>query len=164
MVGDSANNTIGGVNGLNPDGSLNVFNGNVISGNLRDGVQFNGTETTSNQVIGNRIGTDLSGTRHVPTPTPEYCSSFRASNNTIGTASLDGSAANLISGNRQSGIEMRDTTTGNRVLGNRIGLSGSGMATVPNLGDGIVLNAAGNVVGGTTPGPATSSPATSGRV
>ena len=37
MVGDSANNTIGGVNVLNPDGSLISFSGNLVSGNPSQG-------------------------------------------------------------------------------------------------------------------------------
>ena len=75
-----------------------------------------------------------------------------ASNNTIGAANLDGSSANLISGNALSGITIQDTATSNVVLGNRIGLTANGMAALPNLGDGILLNAAGNVIGGTATG------------
>ena len=149
---NSAKNTIGGVNGLNPDGSLSSFNGNLVSGNHRTGLQFNNTLTVGNLAIGNRIGTDLSGTRALPNTDDGVLITFGASNNTIGAANLDGSAANLISGNALSGIVIQDTATGNQVLGNRIGLTANGMATLPNLGDGIVLNAAGNVIGGTAPG------------
>ena len=38
------------------------------------------------------------------------------------------------------------------VLGNRIGLTADGIATLPNLGDGVLLNAAGNIIGGTAQG------------
>ncbi len=103
-------------------------------------------------MLGNRIGTDLAGTTALPNSKEGILIHSGASNNTIGAANLDGSAANLISGNASSGIEIQDTATGNHVLGNRIGLTANGMATLPNLGDGILLNAAGNVIGGTAPG------------
>ena len=152
IVGDSANNTIGGVNSLFPDGSLSSFDGNLVSGNLSDGLQFNNTLTAGNVALGNRIGTDLSGRRALPNAADGVLIQIGASNNTIGATNLDGSAANLISGNAGSGIDIQDTSTSNDVLGNRIGLSASGMAALPNLGDGIVLNAAGNVIGGTAAG------------
>jgi hypothetical protein len=151
-VGDSANNTIGGVNVLNPDGSLSGFSGNLISGNQSDGLQFNQTGTTGNLVIGNRIGSNLTGTRALPNSDDGVLIKIGASKNTIGAANLDGSAANLISGNSQNGIDIQGTSTSNDIVGNRIGLLASGMAALPNLGDGIVLNAAGNVVGGSAVG------------
>ena len=152
MVGDSANNTIGGVNVLDPDGSLISFSGNLLSGNASQGPAIQ-------QHPDGRQPGDRQPDRHQPlghSCPPELHEgvliTLGASNNTIGAANLDGSAANLISGNAQSGIQMQDTATGNHVLGNRIGLTANGMATLPNLGDGIVLNAAGNVIGGTAPG------------
>jgi hypothetical protein len=153
MVGDSANNTIGGVNRLNPDGSLSNFNGNLVSGNQSDGLQFNNSLTAGNLAIGNRIGTDLSGTRALPNTDDGILITFGASSNTLGAANLDGSTANLISGNSQNGIEINNAgTTSNVVLGNSIGLTADGAATLPNLGDGVLLNAAGNIVGGIVKG------------
>ena len=114
---NSAKNTIGGVNGLNPDGSLSSFNGNLVSGNVSYGLQFNNTLTAGNLAIGNRIGTDLSGTRALPNADDGVLITFGASNNTIGAANLDGSAANLISGNalerhRHPGHGHRQPSTG----------------------------------------------------
>ena len=66
---------------------------------------------------------------------------------------LDGSTANLISGNSQSGVEIQgDGTTSNVVLGNRIGLTADGSARLPNLGAGVLLNAASNLIGGSAQG------------
>src|SRR5208283_2922903 len=153
IVGDSANNTIGGVNGLNPDGSLSTFNGNLVSGNQSYGMQFNNTLTAGNLAIGNRIGTDLSGTRALPNTDDGVLITLGALHNTIGAANLDGSAANVISGNSQSGIEINGNgTTDNVVLGNRIGLTAAGTSALPNLGDGVLLNAPANVIGGTAQG------------
>ena len=160
MLGSTTANTIGGVNGLNPDGSISSLLGNVLSGNAQRGLQFNGSSTTGNLILGNRIGTDLAGATARPNGEEGILIILGASNNTIGAANLDGSAANLISGNATSGIEIQDTATSNYLLGNRIGLTADGMATLPNLGDGILLNAAGNVIGGTARAPAMSSRAT----
>jgi hypothetical protein len=153
LLGNSTANTIGGLNSLNPDGTLSSLSGNLISGNAFAGIELNGSSTTGNLVIGNRIGTDLRGANPRPNGLDGVLVDMGASNNTIGAASTDGAAANLISGNAQSGILIRDAgTTSNIVLGNRIGLAASGTATLPNLGDGVLLNASGNIVGGTTQG------------
>ena len=109
--------------------------------------------TAGNLAIGNWIGTDLSGTSALPNRLEGVLVYIGASNNTIGAANVDGSAANIISGNAMSGIEIRDAgTTNNVVLGNRIGLTADGTAILPNLGDGVLLNAAGNIIGGTVQG------------
>ena len=154
MLGSTTANTIGGVNGLNPDGSISSLLGNVLSGNAQGGLQLNGSSTTGNLILGNRIGTDLAGATARPNGEEGILIILGASNNTIGAANLDGSAANLISGNATSGVEIQDTATSNYLLGNRIGLTADGMATLPNLGDGILLNAAGNVIGGSARAPA----------
>jgi hypothetical protein len=152
QIGDSTGNTIGGSNSLNPDGSIASLRGNVASGNQRRGIQLNGSLSTGNLILGNRIGTDLAGATARPNSEEGILVYLGASNNTIGAPNSDGSAANLVSGNGQSGIEFQDAATGNHVVGNRVGISASGTATIPNLGDGILINAAGNVLGGTVQG------------
>jgi hypothetical protein len=152
QIGDSAANTIGGSNSLNPDGSIASLRGNVASGNQRRGIQLNGSLTTGNLIVGNRIGTDLAGATARPNSEEGILVYLGASNNTIGAPNSDGSAANLVSGNGQSGIEFQDAAARNHVVGNRVGISASGTATIPNLGDGVLINAAGNVLGGTVPG------------
>ncbi len=61
---------------------------------------------------------------------------------------------NLISGNGTSGIIIRDPlSTGNRVLGNRIGTNENGTQAVPNGQNGVFLfDAPGNFIGGTASG------------
>ena len=58
---DSAFNTIGGTVGVSPGGSC-TGDCNLISGNGNDAVHINGINATENEVIGNFIGTDVSGT------------------------------------------------------------------------------------------------------
>ena len=152
LLGNSAANTVGGANGFYPDGTISSLSGNLISGNTSAGVELNGNSTTGNLVLGNRIGMDLTGQTAVPNDLEGVLVYMGASNNTIGAANVDGSAANFISGNAMSGIEIRDTSTANQVLGNRVGVTAQGTARLPNLGDGILLNAAGNVIGGTVQG------------
>ena len=113
---------------------------------------LNQPSTTGNLILGNRIGTDLTGARALPNGEQGVLIYEGASDNTIGAANLDGSSANIISGNTQAGIQIQDTSTGNVVLGNRVGLTAQGTASLPNLGDGILVNAAGNIIGGTAQG------------
>ena len=161
-ISNSSGNTVGGANTLNADGSFASMTGNLLSGNLGDGIDVNSGQSTDNLIEGNRIGTNLGGTGAIPNSLEGALIEAGPSNNTLGAANLDGSTANLISGNAESGVEIQgEGTTNNVVLGNRIGLAAGGSATLPNLGDGVLLNAAGNVIGGTARAQVTSSRATS---
>ena len=152
-ISNSSGNTVGGANILNADGSFASMTGNLLSGNLGNGIDVNSSQSTNNLIEGNRIGTNLGGAGAIPNSLQGVLVESGASNNTVGAASLDGSAANLVSGNSQSGVEIQgEGTTSNVVLGNRIGLTANGSTTLPNLSDGVLLNAAGNVIGGTAQG------------
>ena len=61
-IEDASDNTIGGINDLNPDGTIHVLRGNVIAGNLLNGIEIRLPQATGNQVVGNLIGTDQNGT------------------------------------------------------------------------------------------------------
>lgn len=95
---------------------------NLISGNLR-GVVINGLNASGNQVLGNYIGTDVTGTLDRGN-TFAGVEIVGAPNNTIG-----GDAGNLISGNNRRGVEITgNTATGNLVRRNSIhSNSGSGI-------------------------------------
>jgi hypothetical protein len=111
--------------------------GNVISGNLGDGVQLNGGSDL--QVAGNFIGTDKDGTAAVPNR-GDGVSATNASDVTIGSTVATG--ANVISGNKQNGLSLR----GGRnvtVLGNYIGTKAGGREALGNLQRGIFTAAFG---------------------
>jgi hypothetical protein len=154
ITGSSSNNTIGGTT---------ASAGNVISGNTADGVFIGGGSTTGNQVLGNYIGTDITGTAAVPNDTGVTLGGgiyiLGSPGNVIGgTTSTPGTGpGNLISGNRNAGILILGTTaTGNLIEGNLIGTDVSGMSALGNglstAFAGIRIAAADNTVGGTATG------------
>jgi CSLREA domain-containing protein len=115
---------------------------NVISGNGVDalddytaGVEVShGTGTTGNQVVGNYIGTTVSGTTG-----PAH-----AHNSHYGVRIEDGVArtaiaGNVIGNNLRGGIKVdAPTTTANRISDNRIGVGTTGTA-IPNGEFGVVV-------------------------
>ena len=154
---DASSNTIGGTNDLNPDGTIRIRRGNVISGNSGDGVlisRFQGS-ATGNVVAGNYIGTDASGATALANAAAGVFLSGGASNNTIGGLSSPSNGmlsgpGNLISGNDGNGVDVRGPdATGNLVEGNYIGTDKTGTKNVGNLLDGVaLLSASGNTIGG----------------
>jgi hypothetical protein len=109
-------------------------------------------------VVGNKIGTDPTGTLVVGNDIGINLSSSGplGVNNTIGGTTS--SVANVISGNAV-GIFLGGTASGtiaqsNLIEGNDIGTGPLGNGSVPNTGDGIVLvdGTSNNTIGGTAPG------------
>jgi titin len=135
IVSSAASNTIGGTQ----SGA-----GNLISGNTNDGIELL-PGASSNQVLGNTIGTDPTGSTALGNYYGVYV--YGASSNTIG-----GSAAgNLISGNRQYGLALSGIgASQNQVLDNFIGTDRGGDAALPNVIGVIVNGAANNTIGGGT--------------
>jgi CSLREA domain-containing protein len=135
----AANNFVGG---------SNAGEGNVISGNNFNGVFLNNA-ATNNQIRGNFIGIDATGTAALPNKVDGVQVSS-ASNNTIGGTTT--TERNVISGNQMRGIQIvNGTATGNKVIGNFIGMNAAGTATIGNAEHGVfVQDAPGNTVGGTT--------------
>lgn len=122
---------------------------NVISGNVLEGVGIHGIETGSNAVSGNYIGTDATGTTSVGNELHGVRIYGGSRNNTVG-GSTSGER-NVISGNAEEGIRIVGMgTTGNAISGNYIGLDASGLATVPNVSHGIMIQGGDNSVGGET--------------
>jgi hypothetical protein len=134
-------NTIGAVPGV-----AGVA-GNVISGNLINGVRIEGAASTHNTVASNHIGTDPLGLVAKRNVSDGVLLRDGAAQNTIGgDLSTDG---NLISGNGRAGVHLDLRSSGNYVEGNDIGLNVNGNAKLPN-GDGVLVEdaAANNVIGG----------------
>ncbi len=127
--------------------------GNLISGNGDDGVWMQNSGTTGNQVLGNTIGADATGTRALRNNWDGVAIGYGASDNVIG-GSTPG-AGNLISGNGEHGVRLQNAdTTGNQVLGNTIGADATGTQALGNREEGVFIGfgASDNVIGGDTPG------------
>lgn len=140
ILGSASGNLVGG-------GTL--ADRNLISGNV-DGVWLEGPGTVNNRVQGNRIGTDLTGTRAISNTVDGVVMVSGAGNNLVGGDTLG--AGNLISGNGRIGINLNEDCTGNRVLGNTIGADVSGTANLGNAEIGVLIGygAHDNVVGSET--------------
>lgn len=140
----------------NTIGSL-VGGGNIISGNRFDGILITGPNAAGNRVMGNLIGTDLSGTKAMPNGLNGVTILDDAHDNTIGGVRpvrrnpqvplltlppqlSDLGAGNLISANKGSGIRISSPRVkGNKVLGNLIGFS-FGESSLGNGGNGITIS------------------------
>jgi CSLREA domain-containing protein len=121
---------------------------NVISGNQTN---VSIVSATMNQVQGNLVGTDVTGTAALGS-TFDGVFIERASNNTIGGTTAG--ARNIISGNGRDGVEILNAgATMNQVQGNLIGTDASGASALGNARDGVFIsNAPSNTVGGTASG------------
>jgi hypothetical protein len=114
--------------------------GNVISGNLNDGIELAGT---GNLVVRNIIGLDAAGVNDRGNGFDGIHVS--ASSNTIGAVG----DANTISGNNSDGIEVTDAVTGIVIKANMIGTDVTGTLDRGNSLNGIFLNGAdSNTIGG----------------
>ncbi len=137
--GGAQNNTIGGTS---------ASARNVISGNLQDGIAIRDTNTSSNTVAGNYIGTDATGSFLVSNGWYGVDIFSAATTNTIGGNVPN--AMNLISGNALGGVLLSDAgTTGNVVGSNWIGLNATASGAISNAGPGVRIasSAAGNDIG-----------------
>lgn len=135
-------NLVGGV----VPGTRNIISGNGV------GVWLNNTNTSANQVQGNYIGLNASGSTALPN-TMGILVSNGTSNNTIGGTTAG--ARNVISGNAADGVHITDTgTTNNKAQGNYIGTNLTGTVALPNRASGvaIVAGAQSNIIGGSLTG------------
>jgi hypothetical protein len=134
---------------------------NVISGNNRNGVVITDSGTSANVVENDIIGLDASGTKAIPNPNDGVLVTNGGSGNVIGDAT--GGTRNIISGNRNNGVEISGVgTSANQVVGDIIGLDVTGETvlgtdgeSLRNCDDGVVVQggAANNAIGGLTNTP-----------
>ena len=130
---------IQGGTGGNTIGGTTIADRNLISGNGNTGLRIT---TNSNTVLGNYIGTDVSGNAALGNGNQGL--RLDSSNNTVGgTAPGEG---NLISGNRD--IAIRITGGGNnKVIGNRMGTNAAGTGNLGNDAGGVhVFAGTGNTI------------------
>ncbi len=150
-LGNSADGVLidGGATGNTVGGTATTAAGNLISGNTGDGVDIQGSGTTGNLVLGNYLGTDVTGSMSVGNGANGVNLSATAVGNTIG-GTVTG-AENLISGNTDYGVNIQDNgTTANVVEGNFIGTVANGSGPKGNLSGVVISNASGNTIGGST--------------
>ncbi|MCB8980728.1 MAG: right-handed parallel beta-helix repeat-containing protein [Ardenticatenaceae bacterium] len=108
---------------------------NVVSGNGLYGIQLRSL-SDGNQVWGNRIGTDRTGTTAVPNQTGIYVRN--ANSNEVGGDAAE--KGNLIAGNSLNGVRIHDAAANNLVQYNTIGLNLNGDA-LGNGSHGLFLDA-----------------------
>jgi CSLREA domain-containing protein len=133
----AANNTIGGTG---------AGQRNVVSGNGKQGIEVSHTQqTANNQVVGNYVGTDVSGNaagEHTKNHGFGIQLKDRVHNNTV--------AHNVIANNAQAGISLDNFGTcclqGNVITNNRIGI-GINDAALGNHGKGIRVQATASRIG-----------------
>ena len=165
MVGDTAvnntiaNNTIGAKFGgtvalpntghgiIVVDSDTNEFSRNVLSGNTYSGIFIMGS-ATGNKVVGNSIGTQISGSAALPNGSDGVV--LLSSGNQIG--GNQAALRNVISGNGRAGVFINGAGASNNVVeGNFIGTAINGATAIPNAGDGVrVDNAPNNRIGSAT--------------
>jgi len=147
-IGDGAQfNTIGGPTA----GERNIISGN--SGQDGAGVGIFGVGTDRNTVIGNYIGTDVTGTSAVANRLGVGIG-FGAQFNTVGGSTVG--ERNIISGNNIFGVWMAagTDTKHNVVQGNFVGTDITGASPIGNASTGIWISegASQNLIGGSNPG------------
>jgi hypothetical protein len=124
--------------------------GNLISGNLGDGVHIVGPAATRNNVQGNYIGVGpgggfLFGAGH-PGNLGDGVTIENASDNNIG--GIPAADRNVISANAGAGVRILGASgVRNLVQGNYIGLTSDGASALGNSQEGVAIFSADNVVG-----------------
>jgi hypothetical protein len=144
VISNATGNLIGGTNNL----TNHILTGNFISGNRLYGVEI-ADATSGNTVAGNYIGTNAQDLADLGN-TSDGVFVLNSKGTTIGGAVLStASAANVIAGNRGNGVQVFGTSsTKNTVTGNMIGVGADGTMRIPNGGNGIYLNNAGDGIAG----------------
>lgn len=140
----------------NTIGGTTASDRNIISGNFGVGISIaNGGSAT---VSGNYIGVNAAGTG-ILSNSQEGIRIVDSSGSTVGGSTAG--ARNVISGNNSHGVVIiqsgnRDVmnnvlpAANNQVVGNYIGVDAGGNTRIRNNGSGVLINAAGNTVGGST--------------
>ena len=142
LFGGSMSNIIGGAT---------VAARNIISGNNNTGILVSGFD---NEVLGNFVGVDVTGTHALPNANGGVNLSVGAPmRNHIGrlTALAGTPPGNVISGNNGVGLNFF-LAQGNFAEGNIIGADATGTLALGNTLDGVEIGGSDNVVGGTNSG------------
>ena len=142
------NAVIANNNGIELAGNNNTLgtsygvSSNVISGNSNDGLLID-SSSSGNQVLGNYIGTDHTGTAAMAN---RVGVEDAGSSNTIGGDVVGD--RNVISGNSGDGVQLDSTATAETMQNNAIGLNNGETAALANGGDGVEVMGNNNLNGG----------------
>lgn len=119
--------------------------GNLISGNRGSGIFMYQSDTAL--IIGNKIGTDISGTLAIPN------ANGIALNNTnhVQVGGSTPAERNIVSGNT-NGIYFSTDSDNNSIYGNYVGTDLTGANMLANTHQGVYVRGDSNQVGGTLPG------------
>ena len=124
-------------------GGANPALRNLISGNIGVGLLMNGG--TNQQIVGNLIGTNASGSAPIGNGAEGIVATSSAGNIHI--------LNNVVSGNLSNGIGLYLTSGPATVQGNIIGLDASGSYALSNMQSGVAIDASnGNLIGGALAG------------
>lgn len=161
-IGTNANGTAAIANsndGVRIDSTLSSNNviggtaagaGNVISGNVGDGIEILGG-ANANLIVGNYIGTDATGAAALGNSSAGIAIRGGSNGNIVGGTA--NAARNVISGNGSHGIVI-DGSSGTLVRANYIGTNAAGTGDLGNFVDGVRIGggANANTVGGAAAG------------
>lgn len=142
---DSVPNQIGVILGggtkYNTIGGDNPADRNIISGNYFDGIEIADSGTMFNNIKGNYVGTDISGTVALPNYIGIGFATLPSKNNVEN---------NLISGNNYIGLLFFEHSDSNTVYSNKIGTAADGVSPLGNTAAGIVIEKESkyNMIGG----------------
>jgi hypothetical protein len=109
-------------------GGVGAAERNVSSGNGDSGIVI--TRGGHNRVVGNYVGTDITGTQPLGNRVDGIYLPD-SSGNEIGASELG--AGNVIAANGAGGIDLVGTSNGNTITGNRIGMDVTGTIAIPNF-------------------------------
>ena len=143
-------NHLAGIRLIDDNGSLiggtEGHAANLVSGNLADGIFVSGEDTSRLRILGNRIGTDISGT--APLANTTGIAIEEAAGVLVGDVPPGG--GNVIAYNRQAGISIGgDASIGNTIRGNSIHTNGG--LGIDLGGDGVTPNDKGDLNAGIFP-------------
>lgn len=148
-IGTNLDGTKSMGNGVGVDigGHLNTIGGslpqlrNIISGNDTDGISL--FLADNNKILGNYIGTKSSGNEALPNLRSGINFNSGHENRIGGILPEEG---NVISGNGEDGVHIKNCDYGNWVVGNFIGWSASRKKIIPNENHGISVKKSSSAV------------------
>ena len=135
--------------GTNGDGTNDANEGNLISGNGEDGIQF--SRTTSSIIAGNIVGLTKNGTAgSMNNARNGILLTLDCTSNIVGTngnGTSDALEGNMVSNNTERGIFVAASSNSNIIAGNIVGLGASDVAAGNGINGIDIRNSSSNRIG-----------------